>query len=389
MKGLARCIHILDSFLPKRNAVVLRGYPDIEDQCLSLLIALSQRSYPGKTTWILTDKTLNFPDFIKKYKLENLTLNIRKHSEVRAIIDYLFSRYVFFTHGLYTYDSWENQKPPHRKRVVNLWHGMPFKQLWIPIGLSAPPAQALLATSGLFQKILSDLSGMPEESVWVTGLPRNDMLFYKNTTAETVISGLVDEKKWFLYLPTYRQARNQPDEKSPDGVEFNSVLNMSGEEARTLDQWLASVDRKIVVKAHPSSIHSGSSPLTGLKNIILLNEIWFRENQITLYELAGYSEGLITDISSILVDYLLLDRPIFIYFPDQDAYDTSRGFVFDSLEENLPGIPVKDAKTLIQQMEQFLKGNDTTQERRKTLCKKFHSDPSPTAASRFLDRVGL
>jgi len=386
---LALVIHILDIILPKRNAVVLRGYPDIEDQCLSLLIELARRNYPGKVSWILTNTDVDLSGLIHKHRLSNLNLQILKHSTIQAVSAYLLSRYVFFTHGLYTHPFWENQKPPQKKIVVNLWHGMPFKQLWKPLGDPAAPAHALLATSDVFQEILSTLSGMPEETVWVTGLPRNDMLFYKDAVAKTTISDLVGGLEWFLYLPTYRQSRENPVGRRLDGVELNSVLNMSKDDALELDAWLSSVGKKIVVKAHPSSIHSSEDNSLELKNIILISEAWLCENLITLYELAGYSQGLITDISSVMVDYLLLDRPVFIYFPDQTTYDTSRGFVFDPIEDYLPGTPAADVSSLIHQMDQFLKGNDADKEQRRQLCGKFHNDTDPSAAERFLNQVGI
>ncbi len=389
IKLVAWVIHILDVILPKRNAVVLRGYPDLEDQCISLLIALSRIQYQGKVTWILTGLDIDLSRVIEKYGLENLKLETLKHSGLRAILEYLFSRYVFFTHGLYTHPFWKNQKPPRSKMVVNLWHGMPFKQLWKPLGDPAAPAHVLLATSEVFQKILSTLSGMPEETVWVTGLPRNDMLFYKDAVAKTAISDLVDGLEWFLYLPTYRQSRENPVGRRLDGVELNSVLNMSKEDALELDAWLSSVGKKIVVKAHPSSIHSRVNNSFELKNIVIIPEAWLCENLITLYELAGYSQGLITDVSSILVDYLLLDRPIFIYFPDRDVYERSRGFVFESLDENLPGMSSANIHGLISHMDRFVKGDDTGKECRQRLRGKFHADLTPTSASRLLERLGI
>lgn len=46
-------------------------------------------------------------------------------------------------------------------------------------------------------------------------------------------------------------------------------------------------------------------------------------------ELIVASDLLITDYSSIMFDYALLEKPIFIYAPDYDKYVEERGVYFD------------------------------------------------------------
>ena len=188
-------------------------------------------------------------------------------------------------------------------------------------------------------------------------------------------------------MPTYRQSKE--GFITSDGSEFDSVLNMSAKDARTLNEYLALVDLKIVVKAHPMSIHAGVAEKERLDNIIFLSDDWLVDNLVTLYELAGCSMGLITDISSIAVDYLLLDRPVFIYFPDRDVYGGSRGHVFDDLDSNLPGEVCKNTNELIYQIDQFVKGNDLGRPSRERLCKQWHSKVDGRFADVLLSRLEI
>ena len=69
------------------------------------------------------------------------------------------------------------------------------------------------------------------------------------------------------------------------------------------------------------------------------------KKQIKLYELIGISDGLLSDYSSVAVDYLLLDRPLGYVLADYNIYKEKRGFVFeDPLELSLihicMGVPV-------------------------------------------------
>ena len=50
---------------------------------------------------------------------------------------------------------------------------------------------------------------------------------------------------------------------------------------------------------------------------------------------------LITDYSSIMFDYAVLDRPIVIHAPDWDTYRRKRGTYFDLMAEP-PGIVAND-----------------------------------------------
>jgi len=51
------------------------------------------------------------------------------------------------------------------------------------------------------------------------------------------------------------------------------------------------------------------------------------KKQIKLYELIGISDGLLSDYSSVAVDYLLLDRPLGYVLADYNIYKEKRGFV--------------------------------------------------------------
>lgn len=51
----------------------------------------------------------------------------------------------------------------------------------------------------------------------------------------------------------------------------------------------------------------------------------------------GYSDALITDYSSVCVDYLIVDKPIAYTLDDYEVYKQTRGFVFEDPHEYMPG----------------------------------------------------
>src|SRR5204863_148420 len=56
----------------------------------------------------------------------------------------------------------------------------------------------------------------------------------------------------------------------------------------------------------------------------------------SIEDLCIAADALVTDYSSIMFDYAVLDRPIVIHAPDWDEYRTKRGVYFDLMEER-PG----------------------------------------------------
>jgi CDP-glycerol glycerophosphotransferase (TagB/SpsB family) len=90
----------------------------------------------------------------------------------------------------------------------------------------------------------------------------------------------------------------------------------------------------LVVKLHPMSPRRGLGEHGGLS---IWDEYALDEHGLTLYELLGHADALVTDHSSVWIDYLLLDRPMVFSIADLDAYAATRGHYFTPLVEHLPG----------------------------------------------------
>ena len=53
------------------------------------------------------------------------------------------------------------------------------------------------------------------------------------------------------------------------------------------------------------------------------------------------SDVLVTDYSSAIYEFSLLDRPMVFFAPDHDAYEKERGFYFD-YRTGVPGTDLRD-----------------------------------------------
>ena len=106
-----------------------------------------------------------------------------------------------------------------------------------------------------------------------------------------------------------------------------------------------------------------------------------------LYPLVGRADALLTDYSSVYIDYLLLDRPIGFVTDDWDAYRNSRGFVFDDPRAVMPGPFLTDYAELTTFLSDVASGNDPFQDRRRTLADRFHTYADGQSCERVLRAI--
>ncbi len=219
------------------------------------------------------------------------------------------------------------------RKIVNLWHGVPLKK----IALKDPETSILnrmffkeiysenythvVTTSGYMKKTMMESFDVPEEKIIVTGQPRDDCLV-------SLGSARGNGMRKILYAPTFRKGTK---------VRLFPFEDFDGKE---LCRFLEAVNAKIVLRAHGLGNDDFSRYLSD--RVVMDEE---RDGTRTLID----TDVLITDYSSIYIDYLLLDRPIIFLPYDRWEYRDRHGFNFpyasvapgrcpDSFEEFLIGL---------------------------------------------------
>jgi CDP-glycerol glycerophosphotransferase (TagB/SpsB family) len=156
----------------------------------------------------------------------------------------------------------------------------------------------------------------PCQYSWLeVGYPRNDILV-NAASAEIAqaraLIGVKENQKVVLYAPTYRDVEGDSSlridfEELIDKVDESYVFILRAHHTTTLGPRVAKLvasGRVIDGSAFPSII-----------DCYLAADI------------------LITDYSSVMFDYAVLDRPIVIFADDWEAYQDARGTYFDLLEQ--------------------------------------------------------
>lgn len=357
----AGLFRLCDILVPKDGRIVLVTNPDGDDQGAAVCMALEKLRWQGQIHWLVHQDPAPFAQWQQRRGLGKSRIHFSHLYSLRGIWAYFRASYVFYTHG-----ALFNYAPPPGKLVVNLWHGMPIKKIWRGVpGSELPLSTYLLSTSDFFSTVLMQASGFGPEKLLATGLPRNDFLSTMRPACVDLAARLRgDAERLIFFMPTYRNSAR--GFKTEDGTESNSVLGLSEADAALLHAWLQNHRCKLIVKPHPMSINAGK-PFEDDACWAMIDEPGLFKHGMGLYELLSQADLLVTDVSSVYVDFLITQRPQILYFPDMQRYQETRGLLLHPLEDFAPGPIVRTFPELLAQLDEWIAGEDPWRARRKQL----------------------
>jgi CDP-glycerol glycerophosphotransferase (TagB/SpsB family) len=156
-------------------------------------------------------------------------------------------------------------------------------------------------------------------------------------------------------------------------------------EWRTLDDVLCANDAVLVIKPHPLD---NVRELTDLpESIVCVSDDGLRQMGTSLYRLLAQSDALITDFSSVYIDYLLTDKPILHFCPDLDDYQRSRGCLFEMRPPFIAGEILRDLCELRVDLARQLAQPQAHVELRRASRDLFHSYADSRSTERLMDEV--
>lgn len=367
LRKIAGLVH---RFSPKWNHAVIWGWPDYEDSVISLEQAL-QTSRIGKVVILMSD-----PHVLPPWTTGQKTIRVRKNS-IRGWLWFCFAKYVFFTHPCFT------RKFPPKVVSVNIWHGMPIKKIGRLIENDPEIlSQYTLATSVFWGEIMKKAMS-PRSEILSVGLPRNDRLFCNRIEVIEKL-GIPSDQRLLVWLPTYRKSVRGLSRL--DGEHAGNVFEMPGINPDDLNTFLRTLNVVMLVKPHPMADFDKSKTWS---NLLIVDESWLRERSLSLYEFLGATDLLISDISSVVIDYLLLDRPVIHAFADLESYKTSRGFTVEPITDYFAGPVVTNSQELYEALESVVSGHDLAALKRRELLKLSHANMGKGSTARLLNALGV
>ena len=275
-------------------------------------------------------------------------------------------------------------------RHVQLWHGVSIKEIGLrnlpPLAQLSPRMARVLATCGPFAELVG--TSAAAESEWrrwfgferyaPIGYPRNDVL-HREPTADDLLNtdsttlarmrqaGSEGRRVW-LWAPTFRDANR------------GRWLIEAG--AGRIAAELQRRRELLVVNLHPVEQAQLDELRAALPGVV------FVAAETDLYPLLAASSALITDYSSIMFDYLHLQRPIVLFRPDHGDYTTRSRTLFDAkLAGRLPGPVVGDAGALLGLLAKAHTGTEAHAQARDVLRAELYDHHDGRSAERLADRL--
>jgi CDP-glycerol glycerophosphotransferase len=199
-----------------------------------------------------------------------------------------------------------------------------------------------------------------------TGYPRNDVLATATSEHKERVRaelGIGAEKKVVLYTPTHRESER----------EYVPLLDVDDLAERLGSGYV------VLVRAH--YFYRDAAVATGGSNRVL--DVAAHPS---IEGLAIASDLLITDYSSLMFDYAVLDRPIVIYAPDWETYARERGTYFDLMAEP-PGVVTRTQDELVEALRSGRAEDPDSAALRRAFRQKFCALEDGRAAERVVLRL--
>ena len=294
------------------------------------------------------------------------------------------AKYIFFTDA---YGFCRNAREDQVR--IQLWHGCGFKTR-VNFVRCEHRYEFMPVISDKYAEIHKKIYGLRDDQVLVTGYPKDDLVFHPRVNWKELL-GIKDARKYILWLPTFRKT----DVSNLANVDMYKLAGETGlplikklEDLHKLNDYLEANDVVMVIKLHPfqdsSLIYAGNC-----SNIIMLDNSKLVEKDIQINEILGFADGLISDYSSVAIDYLLLDRPIAFALEDLEEYEKARGFVFEPIREWLPGIEVVTFEELWDFVAEIVDGCDSSKEKRQRITKELHKYFDDKSSQRLIKALGI
>lgn len=235
-------------------------------------------------------------------------------------------------------------------RHVQLWHGVSIKEIGLrnlgPLKHMSPRFARVLATCGPFATLVGTAAGAEAEwRRWFAferyapiGYPRNDVLLRPagegdllNVDRDAIAlaqAARAGGRRVVLYAPTFRDANRAKWVVEAGLARIAKALQQRGD--------------CLIVNLHPVE----QPHIAELKPH--LPGVTFVAPRTDMYPLLAQADVLVTDYSSVMFDFLHLDRPIVLFRPDHADYTERSRRLFDAkLANALPGPVTTSAEALV------------------------------------------
>ena len=285
-----------DRLAPDRDEVVVRTGPDFDDQGREVVAALL-RAGTGPVT-LLVDRTDPGP----AAPVGAAVVPIRSLAGVRA---FWRARVVVHSHGVFGARAMSR-----RKVFVNIWHGMPIKRLEAGSDVGRNQTSFTVATAPVHADHLATTWSIPRDRVAIHRPPAQRCAGPGGKQAprpDALRPAVAGDRPLLVAAPP--SATTSPFH---GGGAVRRRRCRHGQPVRRGDtRGRQCADARLglhaIIKPHPLA---PAPDRASFSNLEVSSDADLSQARLTLYRLLAHADIVITDHSSVWVDYLLVQRPM-------------------------------------------------------------------------------
>lgn len=304
-------------------------------------------------TWIINDEdNLNIP---KKYDSVNAFL-----IGTEEFRNYITTTDVFFT----THANLAGDKRAAKKAIyVELWHGNGPKPVgFLTLNLRpqdkdwynflAETIDYFIAPSEMWRSLYSSMFNINVQRILPLGMPLVDEI--KNSDGRKELSRVldIDVKKYnkvIMYMPTFKKGCGRKLESNYNETRILNFYNYSDDD---LIKYLKKNNFLLLVKRHPSD----ECVYKKIENDFIknINNEVLSKKGLNVNNILNAADLLITDYSSVGIEFSILDRPVIYISTDVEEYRKNRGIIFDNYSFWTGGVECDNYENMIKLIDKMI-----------------------------------
>ncbi|PAD30660.1 CDP-glycerol glycerophosphotransferase family protein [Paenibacillus sp. 7523-1] len=296
------------------------------------------------------------------------------------------------THGEYSSN--------YDKVQIDLWHGFPLKGMAKMDKQEKTPdsnihahwskVDMIMSYSALYNTAMNACNGANVAQYRITGAPRNDALLSRESrdNLKKIFPNITKNDKLIFFMPTFRKSVITPD-KIEGSKDFHNLFGLSEYDQIQLQHFLEKHNLKLILKLHPFEEQYFQKELSDIRSnhILTLNDQDLTNLNMDLYNILGAGDMLVTDYSSVYIDFLLLNRPVIFTPIDLEVYRETRGLLFEPYDFWTPGPKVFTQTELQDAIKRYMADETLYAKERNTLLHLFHFHQDDQSSNRVWRQI--
>lgn len=381
-KILKKILNFIGSIFKIKNVLIFESHADYSDNTRSFFEYLIENNYNEKYKmyWFVNDSSE-----YKDKKIKNVEFLTMWHNRINKTFIQWIKYFWIAKNAKYLIFSNRNLIRINPKtKTVYINHGIAIKSIkrrrTVPIDIDYR-----VDSSEFCARLIMDQQGLKREQVIVVGNPRNDIIF-KESNVKEKMKELKKYSKIILWLPTFR--KNAFVDRLDSTFEFPLGIPIiyTEKELKDLNKFLKGKNIALILKLHPAQDLS-IFKATSLSNILIYDDKYLINKDVELTEFYKITDALITDYSSVYVDYLLTQKPIGFTIDDFEQY--SNGFSMPNIKDYMPGQKIKNIKDFKEFIENLNNNFDEFKNERKKINDVFNEYKDNKSSERLAKTLGL